>query len=352
MVSVLEEFRLQSRFCREFDSPFTADLLARAADDLAAGGIVAQLTDGWRGSPRTAAVSLRLAGALHAAVLTRRDPALAAQYPHVRADWSMEKVWPIAEAFLRRDEAWVRGFLRSPPQTNETARSTGLACGFLWLVEQAPQPFHMLELGASAGLNLNWDRFAYAHPPWGREQIAGPFMPTLITGPVPGWRDISISSRAACDQNPLDPSSSQDQLRLRAYIWPDQTARLQRLDAALALAQQQGLQVERSDAAEWIQSKVAGELPNGTTIVYHSVFLQYPPAVTREAIGAAIGAAGARTTATKQLARVSFEPESVVGGPHGSARYVLHITRWVNGQRSEATLADVDPHGRTLTWLA
>jgi hypothetical protein len=80
--------------------------------------------------------------------------------------------------------------------------------------------------------------------------------------------------------------------------------------------------------------------------------LQYPPADVREAIGAALEGAGARTTATRQLARVSFEPESVVGGPHGSARYVLHVTRWVSGQRSEATLADVDPHGRTLAWLA
>ena len=65
-----------------------------------------------------------------------------------------------------------------------------------------------------------------------------------------------------------------------------------------------------------------------------------------------VQAAGARTTSLKQLARVSFEPESVVGGPHGSARYVLHVTRWENGQRSEAMLADVDPHGRKLTWLA
>ena len=352
MASVLEEFRLQSRFCGEFGSPFTRDLLARAADDIAAGGIVAKLTDAWPGSPRTAAVSLRLAGALHAAVLTARDPALAAGYPHARTDWSMDAVWPLAEAFLRREEAWVRDFMRSPPQTNETARSTGLACGFLWLAQTAPQPFHMLEIGASAGLNLNWDHFAYAHSPWGRERVAGPFMPTLITGAAPLWKDITIASRAACDQNPLDPSDRHDQLRLRAYVWPDQAARLQRLDAALALAQHEGIRVENADAAEWVRERLAGDLPDGTTVVYHSVFLQYPPAEVREAIAVAIEAAGERTTSLKQLARVSFEPESVVGGPHGSARYVLHVTRWKNGQRSDATLADVDPHGRTLNWLA
>lgn len=351
MITVLEEFRRQSQFCGKLGSTLIRDLLARAADDIEAGGIVARLTDQWPGSPGSDVVSLRVTGALHAAVLTGRDLALAAEYPQARADWSIDRVWPLAEAFLRRDEPWVRNFMRSPPQTNETARSTGLACGFLWLAEQAPEPFHMLELGASAGLNLSWNRFAYAHPPWGRERVPGPFMPTEITGAAPAWRDIVIASRAACDQNPLDPSDAHDQLRLRAYIWADQTARLERLDAALALAQRSGVRVEKADAAAWVNARLAGDLPDGTTVIYHSVFLQYPPREVRDAIAAAMDAAGARTTSQRQLARVSFEPESVVGGPPGSARYVLHVTRWKNGQRSEATLADVDPHGRTLTWL-
>lgn len=351
MVTVLEEFRLQSRFCGDFGSPFTAQLLARAADDLDAGGVVAELIGGWHGNPRVDAVSLRFAGALHAAALTGRDLVLAAEYPVMRPDWSMDRIWPLAAAFARREEAWMRDFMRSPPQTNETGRSTGLACGFLWLAERMPQPFHMHELGASAGLNLNWDRFAYAHPAWGRQAVAGPFMPTAITGRPPAWRDIIIASRAACDQNPLDVNNAEDRLRLRAYVWADQTARLERLDAALALACQTGARVEKSDAAVWLSAQLAGALAAGTTVIYHSVFLQYPPREVRQAIADAIAAAGARTTIDCQLARVSFEPESVVGGPHGSARYVLHVTRWADGRRSDATLAEVDPHGRTLKWL-
>lgn len=351
MVSVLDEFRLQSRFCAEFGSPFTSQLLARAADDIEAGGVVSRLTGGWPGSPRTDAVSLRFAGALHAAVLTAADPALAAEYPQSRSDWSMDRVWPLALAFLRRSEGWVGEFMRSPPQTNETARATGLACGFLWLAERAPQPFHMLELGASAGLNLNWDRFAYAYTGWGREDVVGPFMPTVVAGKPPAWRDIAIATRAACDQNPLDPADSHDRLRLRAYIWADQSARMERLNAALDLARLTGVKVERADAAAWVRARLAGGPPEGLTVIYHSVFLQYPPKEVRQAIADAIAAAGARTTGTRQLARVSFEPESVIGGPHGSARYVLNVTHWRDGQRSEATLAEVDPHGRTLAWL-
>jgi hypothetical protein len=350
MTTVLEEFRLQARFCGEFGSPFMQALLAAAADDIEAGGISARLTEGWPGNPRAEAVSLRLAGALHAAALTGRDPKLAAEYPGANPDWTIDRVWPVARDFLIREEAWVRTFMKSPPQTNETARSGALACGFLWLAERSPQPFHMLELGASAGLNLNWDRFAFAHPPWGRAEINGPAIPTRIEGHAPAWRDITIDSRAACDQYPVDPSNPEDRLRLQSYIWADQVVRMERLNAALELGHQSGLKVERADAAEWIKRKLAGAPPKGTTVVYHSVFFQYPPKEVRHAIADAIEEAGTRATPDRRLAWVRFEPEAVIGGPRGSTRYVLNAVAWGAGGRQETTLAEVDPHGRSLVW--
>jgi hypothetical protein len=350
LATVLEEFQLQSRFCGEFGSRFTAELLDRCAKDIEAGGIVAKLTDGWPGHPRTDAVSLRVAGALHAAALTGRDKALAAEYPEQRLVWSMDRVWPVARAFLEREEGWVRDFMKSPPQTNETGRAMGLASGFMWLAERSPQPFHMLELGASAGLNLNWDRFAYAYPGWGRDGVMGPVIPTVVEGRPPKWRDISIASRAACDQNPLDAADAGDRLRLRSYIWADQTARMERLNAALDLARETGLKPEKADAAEWVRRKLGGELPAGTSVVYHSVFYQYPPREVREAIRDGIEEAGLRTSGERRLAWVRFEPESVIGGERGSVRYVLNIVTWDAGRRAEATLADVDPHGRSMIW--
>lgn len=351
MVSVLEEFRLQARFCGEFGSRFTEELLNAAAEDLAAGGIVAKLTDTWPGHPRADAVSLRLAGALHAAALTNADSKLAAEYPDKQPQWSMAHVWAAADPFLKAREPWVRDFMKSPPQTNETGRATGLACGFLWTAARSPQPFHMLELGASAGLNLNWEKFAYAHPPWGRASSGGPAIPTVVTGNVPNWRDIAIAARAACDQNPLDPADPDARLRLRSYIWADQSARMDRLNAALDLARATAVAPEKADAAEWVKRKLAGELPLGTSVVYHSIFFQYPPRDVRNAIRYNIEEAGARTTSDRRLAWVRFEPESVIGGQREHIRYVLNVVLWDAGRRSEETLAEVDPHGRFMTWF-
>jgi len=126
---------------------------------------------------------------------------------------------------------------------------------------------------------------------------------------------------------------------------------MERLNAALELGHASGLKVEKADAAEWVRGKLAGGLPLGTTVIYHSVFYQYPPKETRIAIAEAIEEGGARTNAERRLAWVRFEPEAVIGGPKGSTRYVLNAVSWNAGRRSEATLAEADPHGRSLVWL-
>jgi hypothetical protein len=350
MSAVASHFRDQAYWCGEFGSRFTCLLLLKAADDLEAGGMVSRLVGDWPTSPRVDALSLRLAGALHAAALTGSDAALAAAYPAADANWSMERIWPLALGFMEREEGWVRAFLSSPPQTNETGRATGLASAFMWLAGRAPQPFYMLELGASAGLNMNWDRFGYAYEPWGRTDLE-PVILTRVSGDLPAWRDIEIASRAACDQNPIDVRDEAERQRLRAYIWADQPERLHRLERAMSVAVQTGAQVAKADAAEWIATQLHGGLKPGLTVVYHSLFLQYPPRDTRRLIVETIERVGEAAMAERQLAWVRLEPERDTAGAV-PARYVVSVAHW-NGQgREERTLAEADPHGRFLTWIS
>jgi hypothetical protein len=127
---------------------------------------------------------------------------------------------------------------------------------------------------------------------------------------------------------------------------------MERLNAAIDLARSLGVKPDRADAGEWVKARLAGELPLGTTVIYHSVFYQYPPREVRQAISEAIEAGGKRTTADRRLAWVRFEPNAVIGGPIEPVRYVLNVVSWNAGKRSEETLADVDPHGRFVTWAS
>ena len=57
--------------------------------------------------------------------------------------------------------------------------------------------------------------------------------------------DISVVDRAGVDIAPLDAQDPSDVLKLRAFSWPDQFDRSERLAAALP---HQHIKVERGDA--------------------------------------------------------------------------------------------------------
>lgn len=314
---IVSHFREQARFCEQLGSPFMRDLCEVMAADVETSGPVAALVAGWPGNPRRDALSLRVAGYLHHSVLTGAARALAAVYPGRIADWSMETVWPLARDWLAATAPEARRFLQSPPQTNEVRRSLALLPGFLSLAARFQAPMHLLELGASAGLNQNWDRFGYRTDRWARTGASPVLIETAWDGPPPDHLDaqIHISARAACDQNPIDVSDPGAALRLKSYAWPDQPERLKRLDAAIGLANETGVTVDKADAADWLAHKLASRPEAGLTVIYHSVFLQYPPAETRSALLQMMDMAGAEATEARPLAWLCFEPAAFFQGP-------------------------------------
>jgi len=66
----------------------------------------------------------------------------------------------LTEVILRHDERLCRA-LDSVLQTNEVGRSAMLLPGFLTLARETRLPVEIAEIGASAGLNLYFDRCHY-----------------------------------------------------------------------------------------------------------------------------------------------------------------------------------------------
>ena len=111
------------------------------------------------------------------------------------------------------------------------------------------RPLALIEIGASAGLNLRWDHYAYDYG--GRAagvpsspltiecELVGPHLPPLDPPPVV-WR-------AGVDLAPVDASDPADARWLRACLWPDQPARQARLAAALEIARSHPVDIRRGD---------------------------------------------------------------------------------------------------------
>ena len=308
--NIPDHFEEQAGWCRQLGSPFTAELLMAMRADFMIGGVVHTLVGDWAGNPRADALGLRLAGALHFLVLSGQSTALADVYPKGETGWDMEIVWPVANDVLLDHQGWVLEFIQSAPQTNETRRAFMLLIGLKTIAKRFGQPIHLLELGGSAGLNQNFDAFHYDAGSW---QWGDPASPMKVTtewdGDAPDLSaPLTIQSRKACDLNPLDISDPATRLRVKSYVWADQPERLNRFDAAADIAIERGTKVEKADAADWLKDELANRPDNAVTVIFHSVFFQYPPLDVRQDIIGQIETAGGAASPTAPVCWLRYEP--------------------------------------------
>jgi hypothetical protein len=338
--------KLQSGICAAFGSAFYGALLSEAAADLAPD--VRALFAPWDGQSYEAlldaAVVLRFLCALHDLALSGDAPALAATFPPA-ADGAA--AWAAARAAIAANGPRLAAFMEHEPQTNEVRRSVCLLPGFLTIAAETGLPLACLELGASAGLNQLWSRYRYelgSAGAWG-DPTSPLHLDTAWTGAAPPLdTDLRVASTAACDRKPIDIRDPAQRRRLRAYLWPDQTERLVRFDAAVAMALDAGVTVEAADAADWATARAAPR-DGVATVIFHSIFWQYLPRETQAALRAAVAAHGAAATASAPLAWLRMEP------PEGAAMPIeLRLTLWPGGE--DRRLAIVHAHGATVNWEA
>lgn len=155
-------------------------------------------------------------------------------------------------------------------QTNECRRCAVL----LPLVWRTPLTrFHLVDVGASAGLNLQLDRYRYAWSEleWGPSSAVR--LETENRGEAIHPRDIEIRGRTGLDLHPVNAALDDERLWLQALIWPEHFERRERLRAALDLAAEHPVDMIGGDALETI-SPILDSLPHGEpVVVMHSFAL-------------------------------------------------------------------------------
>ena len=352
-----EALRRQVMECQRLGSPLYATLLTRAADDVAASGLCWEVLGEEAAGRLRANPALQLMGAVHRLVLTGAAPSLAAYYPSVggrlpqdAAGW--ERLWPAFVATIEEHRDAVRALAQRPVQANEVARSAALLGGFLTVARETRLPLRLLELGASAGLNLRWDRYRYEAGQnaadtlaWGDRASPLRFADIYADGVPPLDTAAPVAERAGCDRAPLDAASPDDRLTLLSYVWADSTARMQRLRAALALAAEVPVRIDRADALDWAVTQLAEARPGVATVVFHSIMLAYLSPEDRAGLRAILEEAGRRARTAAPVAWLRMEGES--RGAHEAA---VRLTRWPGGE--ERLLAYAGFHGQNVRWLA
>ncbi|MGH3315615.1 MAG: DUF2332 domain-containing protein [Nocardioidaceae bacterium] len=354
-MEVVQAVRRQAQACAELGSPMYADLLTRLAAELDAGGATAEMLAAYEDDPADFLLALRLLGSVHRLVLDGSAPDLARYYPSVGGAWRPDAGWRAFGATLREHQNAVRARLHQAPQTNDVGRSAALMGGLLHLVAAHPLPVRLHEIGASGGLNLLPDRYCYLYGP---HVAYGPRdSPVRLAGAWTGRRppdvDVEVVSRLGCDLAPADVATPEGRLTLTSYVWPDQVERIDRLRAALRVAQVWPVEVRRQDAVTFVDRL---DLVDDTvTVLWHSLLWQYLPEPQQREVAARIEQLGAQATDRRVFAHLMFEPQrrsadsqDAPDSPDSPVEFLVVLRVWPGGERR--VLAEAAPHGIPTVW--
>ncbi|GAA2012352.1 DUF2332 domain-containing protein [Nocardiopsis rhodophaea] len=230
---------------------------------------------------------------------------------------------------------------RRRTQTNEPARCAPLHP----LLTALPQPLTLIEVGASAGLCLYPDRYAYDTD----DHLTGdPHSPLRITAPATGptpppHPHLDIAARIGIDLNPLDIHDPDDTRWLHSLIWPEHHQRTQRLDAAIAIARTDPPHLIQGDLNERLPDAIAHAPADTTLVVFHTTVLTYLSDKERDRF----------TDQIRPLDLHWFAQEPPAALPHITAPEpdpspgITHLLC-----HNEHPLAYTDPHTGAAHWFA
>ncbi|RZU74138.1 hypothetical protein EV384_2580 [Micromonospora kangleipakensis] len=221
-------------------------------------------------------------------------------------------------------------------QTNEPGRCAVL----LPVLAALPQPLALLEVGASAGLCLYPDRYAYRYGDHQRGS-GEPVLECAATGMAPPTRLPDVVWRAGLDLNPLDVSDPADLAWLDALIWPEHTHRRARLRAAAAVAAAEPPVLMRGDLVDDLPA-LAAQVPAGATlVVFHTSVLYQVPAPRRAAFVEVVRGLPGHWIANEapDVLRHEALPEPPGGAHHNVLALDGTPLAWTRG------------HGQALSWF-
>jgi hypothetical protein len=228
-------------------------------------------------------------------------------------------------------------------QTNEPARCAVLLPALALL----PQPLALIEVGASAGLTLLFDRYSYDYA---GHRLAGadPRAPTLRCeprGPVPLPSGLpEIAWRAGLDLSPLDVTNDTDARWLSCLVWPGESDRERRLAAAIATARRDPPAVHRGDLVTDLP-RLAAEAPAGAhLVIFHTSVLYQVAQDGRERFAAVV-----RGLTATWLCSEAPGIAPGTGRPHDDGPNSDGLLSVLS--RDGRTIGYADSHGTWVRWL-
>lgn len=255
--------------------------------------------------------------------------------------------YPVFREFCLTRAAEIRKLLETRRvQVNEIGRCAYFLPAFQVVAQRVSgEPIALIEVGASAGLNLFWDSYAYDYGDpilYGDRaseiiltcQLRGPKRPRLYPE-LP-----AVTVRFGIDLHPNDVSDDDSMLWLRALVWPEQVERANRLEKAIALARRHPPLLIPGDALDIVPLALDAIACDTPILLFHSFVLNQFSTPARARYSALL----AEHSAGRLIYDLALEPKDWPAP--------LILTTYQDGKASAKMLAVCDHLGRWMEWEA
>jgi hypothetical protein len=152
-----------------------------------------------------------------------------------------------------------------------------------------------------------------------------------------------VRRRMGIDRSPVDVTTQHGARLLEAFVWADQTERLERVHRAVKIVRSDPPRLMQGDFIEVLPPLLAERDLDALTVVYDSASTIYLLDADRRALEETMVREGRRGS----LAWVSFEFTRDQG--IGYEGFALDVRWWPGG---EQRLAHLDGHANRMEWVA
>lgn len=226
-------------------------------------------------------------------------------------------------------------------QTNEVRRTAYLYPVLTFIHQKCDKPLSLIEIGSSAGLQLNVDRYRYNY---GDGFTYGDSESSVhITSQVKGDEkpDFSLQSptvvfKRGLDLNTLNLRNKEDAMWLNALIWPEHVERRQLFQAATAYFKDHPVELVEGDGIALLNSIVELTPAESAICIFHThVANQIPEDLKRQLM---------------QNVKKLGKTRDVFHLYNNMWDRQLHLDYYLNGKEHQNVIGDTDGHGSWFEW--
>jgi hypothetical protein len=286
---------------------------------------------------------------VHYLLLRNPNENLARYYPSITKRQSEEIPFELFKNFCLTHENRIKDALSTKiVQTNVINRCSYLMPIFSQIIARENKSTTLIDIGTSAGLTLNFDRYEYwynGHKMYGNSEVI--IKSNIISDTTCDIVKIEQPlTKIGIDQHIIDPTDPEEILWLKALIWPDQLDRYKAMEEALQLNELKKINYVQASSIRDFENQILEMDQVQNLIIYATHVLYQFPEVEKDNFCEMLERIGKK----RDYYFLSVEGTKALLDRNNSNETVIELTRYKDAHKSRIFVAETNGHGNWIKW--